>query len=117
MLWKPCGDRDCDATRFRIKTDGTIWIDGTTACVVDFKTGKRFSNEVKHAQQAQLYALGSALPYDEVEKIHTELWYLDQDELIAMAMTRAQALRFYESWNKKNEAMLSATSSCLSRTP
>ena len=77
----------------------------TTATVIDFKTGKRWGNEVKHAQQAQLYALGTALRYDEVQKIYTELWYVDQDELIPMTMTRAQALRFFKNWDDRNSMM------------
>lgn len=106
--WKPCGDRDWSTIKFRVKTDATIWLDGDTACVVDFKTGKRWGNEVKHAQQAQLYALGTALRYDEVQKIHTELWYVDQDELIPMTMTRSQALRFFKNWDDRNSMMLAS---------
>jgi hypothetical protein len=48
--WAVCGDRDWDAIRFRIKTDATVWLDPTTVVVIDFKTGKRWGNEVKHAQ-------------------------------------------------------------------
>lgn len=104
--WVPCGDREWDKIRFRIKADATIFLSDSEVVVVDYKTGKRWGNEVKHAQQAQLYALGAAIKYDSVEKIHTELWYLDQDEMFPMQMTRKQALRFFEGWDDRNIAML-----------
>jgi hypothetical protein len=105
--WAVCGDRDWDAIKFRIKTDATVWLDPTTVVVIDYKTGKRWGNEVKHAQQAQLYALGAALRYEEIQLIHTELWYLDQDEMIPMTMRRDQALRFFKNWDTRNTTMMS----------
>jgi hypothetical protein len=104
--WAVCGDRDWDNIRFRIKTDATVWLDPKTVVVIDFKTGKRWGNEVKHAQQAQLYALGAALRYEKIETIYTELWYLDQDEMVPMTMRRDQALRFFEGWDRRNNVMM-----------
>ncbi|MGH9890844.1 MAG: RecB family exonuclease [bacterium] len=104
--WAVCGDRDWDAIKFRIKTDATVFLTDTAVVVIDFKTGKRWGNEVKHAQQAQLYALGVALRYEEIETINTELWYLDLDEMHPMTMRRDQALRFFASWDTRNQALM-----------
>ena len=109
LNWAVCGDRDWDATKFRIKTDATVWLTDDTIVVTDYKTGKRWGNEVKHAQQAQLYALGAALRYDEIQQIHTELWYLDLDEMIPMTMRRDQALRFFKNWDERNRKMMECT--------
>lgn len=83
---------------------------GDIAYVIDHKTGRRYNNEVKHGMQAQLYALATALRYPEVQTIHTELWYLDQDEIVRITYTRKQALRFLEGWNNKMLKMTSAVS-------
>ena len=69
--------------------------------VIDYKTGKRWGNEVKHAQQTQLYALGTALRYDEIQNVYTELWYLDLDELVSMSMTRSQALTILQRMGRQ----------------
>ena len=83
-----------------------MWLTDTTIVVNDYKTGKRWGNEVKHAQQTQLYALGAVLRYNEIQHVYTELWYLDLDELVSMSMTRSQALRFFRGWDDRNSMML-----------
>lgn len=107
--WEPTHDRDFANIRFRIKTDLTVFVeDQTQAIVIDWKTGKRFGNEVKHAQQLQLYALGVALKFPNVQHITAELWYGDLNELHDMSATRDQALRFFKNWNDRNTRMMEA---------
>ena len=90
----------------RMKLDALIMPDPTEAVVVDYKTGRKFGNEVKHAQQTQLYAGTTALRYPKLEVIHTELWYTDQDELTRTTFLRPQALRFLPSFEKRGNALI-----------
>lgn len=103
--WMPCASDDWNAIYFRIITDITVFHTKAQATVIDYKTGRKFGNEVKHGQQAQLYQLGAFLRYPDLEEITTEIWYLDQDELATMEFTRAQGMRFFKHWNNRMEAM------------
>ena len=92
----------------RLKLDALYFITPTEAVVIDYKTGRKFGNEVKHAEQTQLYQLVTFLRYPQLEIVHTELWYLDQDELTSMTYMRHQGLRFQNKWNQRAAAMMNA---------
>ena len=77
----------------RVKADSVTWLTKHHVLVVDYKTGKRFGNEVKHGEQMQLYLLSILLRYPEVELVTVELWYTDLDELVPATFTRAHASR------------------------
>lgn len=91
----------------RIKLDVCVFLDPQTVVVIDYKTGKRFGNEVKHAEQTQLYQLAVFLRFPQVQKVITELWYTDQDELATMTYQRKQGLRFIKNWNNRMDRMTS----------
>jgi len=93
----------------RLKLDALVHIDKTEAIVIDYKTGKKFGNEVKHGEQLQLYALVSFLRHPELETVHAELWYLDVNEVTAIKFTRAQALRFRDRWHSRGTAITTCT--------
>lgn len=76
----------------------------------DYKTGKDGGNEVKHAQQLQLYALVSFLRFPELETVDAQLWYLDIGETTSQVFTRDQALRFKRNYDKKGIDIVSCTS-------
>lgn len=93
----------------RIMLDVVVFSpDGKTAVVIDYKTGKKYGNEVPHAQQTQLYALAVFLRFPDVEVVITELWYTDQDEITDMEFNRKQGMKFFKSWNAKMDKMTSA---------
>ena len=85
----------------RIKADLGVWMTPAHLVVVDIKTGRRVNNEVKHAKQVQLYQLGAFLRFPQLERVDTEIWYTDQDELYSMTYTRKQGLKFLKHWNDK----------------
>lgn len=93
----------------RIKCDAVVFMSPKWGVVVDYKSGKRWGNEVKHAEQMQLYQLGAFIKYPKLEKITVELWYTDQDELHAMEYRRDQGLRFAPGVEKRMMAMTSET--------
>ena len=75
------------------------------AIAIDYKSGKKFGNEIKHGEQLQLYQLVTFLRYPELEEVTTELWYLDVDEITSQTFTRAQGLRFQKAWERRGNAI------------
>jgi hypothetical protein len=95
-------------TWLRLKLDSIVFLTPQEAVVVDYKSGRRYGNEIKHAEQTQLYQLSAFLRYPQLEYVTTELWYLDQDEIAANTYTRAQGLRFRSTWDRRGNAMTTA---------
>lgn len=89
----------------RLKLDIMVRMSRTEAVVADLKTGRRIGNEIKHAEQTQLYQLVTFLREPELEKIHVELWYPDVDELHRQTYTRDQGLRFMRKFNERGNAL------------
>lgn len=93
----------------RSKLDAIVYHSEHEATVIDFKTGRKFGNEVKHGEQIQLYQLNAFARHPELEIVHTELWYLDQDEVTAKTFSRDQGLRFKRNWHNRGVAITTAT--------
>lgn len=94
----------------RIKADAVVHPEPGLAIVIDYKTGRKFGNEVKHAEQTQLYALAVCLREPTVEHIISELWYLDQDDITRIDISRKAAeTKFLKHFDKKARLMTSAT--------
>lgn len=93
----------------RVKLDALVFLSPTDAVVIDYKTGKRFRNEIKHAEQCQLYQLAAFLRYPKLQHITTELWYLDIDEVYTMKFRRDQGLRFFRNWEQRMINMTTET--------
>ena len=85
----------------RLKLDALVHLSSDQAIVIDYKTGRKFGNEVKHAQQLQLYALVAFLRYPELDTVDAQLWYIDANETTSQSFTRHQALRFMRSFEKR----------------
>lgn len=93
----------------RLKLDALVHISEVEAIAIDYKSGKKFGNEVKHAEQLQLYQLNTFLRYPKLEVVHTELWYLDVDDLTSATYTRTQGLRFKPNFDRRGSALTSCT--------
>ncbi len=102
--WEPVAWMSHD-TYMRIKTDVTVFPDPKTAVVIDYKSGRRFGNEIKHAEQMQIYQLGAFLRYPKLESIQVELWYTDQDEIDKRQYRRDQGLRFITNLERRLQAL------------
>lgn len=85
----------------RIKLDYFVRLDKTSGVVIDLKTGKRFGNEIKHAQQGQLYQLAAFLRDPQLQTVTVEFWYSDQDELHGQIYRRDQGMRFLKGIEKR----------------
>lgn len=96
----------------RLKLDAIVFHSDTHATVIDYKTGRKFGNEVKHAEQLQLYQLVAFMRYPKLEHVTAELWYLDQkdgENLTSLTFTRKQGLRFRDSFHRRGSALVGCT--------
>lgn len=93
----------------RVKADAVVYVALNKAIVIDYKTGRRFGNEVKHGEQVQLYAIATLIRDPVVDEVTVELWYIDLDELHSTTYTRNEALRYVQSFDKRIMKMLNAT--------
>ncbi len=86
----------------RMKADAVCFnANKTEAIVIDYKTGQKFGNEIKHGEQVQLYALATAIREPTVQKLTVELWYLDKDELTTVYYPRDHAVSFIKGFHKR----------------
>lgn len=104
--WKIC---DWKTGWFRVKADAVVRLNKKHAVVIDYKTGKRFGNEIKHGEQLQLYALSVLLREPKVERITAELWYFDQNELASYEVTQETGLHCLKGFDNRARKMTSAT--------
>ena len=98
--WAPTGYFDKDVW-VRLKLDALVKLDANSARVIDYKTGKKLGNEVKHMQQAQLYAVGTFLRYPEIDVIQTEFWYTDQGITTTKIYRRQQFLQYMKRFTER----------------
>ena len=101
--WEPTTWREA---WMRIKADVVVTLSPKHTLVVDYKTGRRFGNEVKHAEQLQLYSLAVFVRNPYVQEVTAELWYLDLDELASLYITRNQALTKYLKYYDRRARLL-----------
>lgn len=107
-------DKDWNVTTYktawvRIKLDARISKAKKHSVVVDYKTGKRFGNEIKHGEQVVIYGIAELLREPNVEIVDVELWYLDVDVLISTRFTREQLMRFLPGFEKRGAKITTAT--------
>lgn len=106
--WEPVNYKDYNNIWLRVIIDLLVFVSPTEAIVIDYKTGKRYGNEIKHGKQVQLYQLAAFERYPELEKVTTELWYTDQNELATMTFKRSQGLKFLKGYNERALRMTNA---------
>jgi CRISPR/Cas system-associated exonuclease Cas4 (RecB family) len=93
----------------RIKTDVWVSPDPSFGIVIDHKSGRKFGNEIKHTQQTQLYALGAFLRNPDLDRVTTEIWYVDQNDTLSLDYHRDNALKLVGSWERRAGRMLEDT--------
>jgi len=104
--WEICGWME-SRTWARIKLDALVREDEQSARVIDYKTGKKWGNEIGHSQQALLYAIATFVRYPSIEFVQTELWYLDKGETTVKTFTRAEATQFLPGFHARATRMTS----------
>lgn len=84
-----------------MKLDAFAQTSPTSARVIDYKTGKRYGNEVKHTEQGQVYQLATFLRFPELEQISVEFWYVDLGEKDIKQYSRAQGMAYFDKYNNR----------------
>lgn len=106
--WTPVAWNSADAW-CRMKLDAYVQTSPTTARVIDYKTGKRHGNEVKHTEQGQVYQLATLLRFPELEHVTVEFWYVDLGEKDVKQYSRAQGAAYFDKYNDRFVAMTDCT--------
>lgn len=107
--WNITGWTDPDVWA-RIKLDAIKHESPTSAVIYDWKSGRKFGNEMKHAQQLQLYAIGSFMRFPELEFVTGKMIYVDKNDELPASYTREEAMAFIDKWNRRGLEMTTATS-------
>ena len=99
--------------------DDTIWIakldvckfieDGLEAQIVDWKSGKKQGNEVKHADQIKTYVISAFARFENLTHVSCLLRYTDVKEESIIEMTRGQAMPFVPRLEARIAKMLNDT--------
>ena len=96
----------------RMKLDALHVTGPFSADAYDWKSGKKFGNEVAHAQQGQQYVIGTFMRRPELEHVTTRFVYVDQADCgppTVREYTRAKAMSMFKSINDRAIAMTTAT--------
>jgi len=84
--WFPC-DRDSRWAVYIPDVRATV---GDTTLTIDFKTGKKYGNEVKHFGQLQFYSVGDWCAKPTVSHHIGEIWYIDQKDIVPHQFSNTQ---------------------------
>lgn len=106
--WEACGWMDPKVWA-RVKLDAIVHENESSARVIDYKTGKKFGNEITHSQQGVTYAIATFFRFPLLESINTEFWYLDHGETLEQAYTRDEAMVFMPKLQQRAIEMTTAT--------
>lgn len=75
--------------------------DAKHAIVGDVKSGKSRYKTIEHIQQTQLYAATAVLRNADIEKVTSELWYVDEGHVLSKEYTAEQAMRFIGLFDRR----------------
>lgn len=110
--WNPSGYKDWENTIYRAKADATVYGPDNHIITIDFKTGKRDGNEIKHHEQCMEYAICQAMLNPEAQEFTLQLWYLDQprsdDNPFSEVFSRERVLSRFPDMKKRHESVINA---------
>jgi RecB family exonuclease len=92
--WAPCGFFEKGVVWGRSKLDVFHRLTPESARIIDYKTGKKFGNEVSHTQQGQLYMMTAFMRFPELEYVTVEFWYTDEGKKTTKQYVRDQMALF-----------------------
>jgi hypothetical protein len=109
LEWEPTAWTSNDAW-CRMKLDALVFSeDKGHARVIDYKSGKRHGNEIKHTEQGQIYQLATFLRYPDLQDITVEFWYTDLGEVDTKQYSRLQGTQYFAKYNDRLLAISSCT--------
>lgn len=112
-LWQPTGWFAPDIWA-RMKLD-VFWREGSSAHIIDHKSGRKFGNELKHSDQGLQYAVGAFKRYPTLEYAKVSFYYFDKGEVMTKAFSRDRAMVFLPRIEQRAFALTNATQEQLTR--
>lgn len=103
--WNLIDYKDWDNVIYRAVADISAKLSPTRVLVVDYKSGKKKGNEVKHHEQAMEYAVCEALTNPDLQIFNVEIWYMDQepgDNKLRRQFTRSQVLAGFQAMKTRH---------------
>lgn len=97
--WEPMKDPWSPDIYLRIKTDYVASLPGRVIKIVDYKTGR--VQDRGYEPQLELYAAGAVAMFEDVEKIITQLYFLDHYVSPQREYTAKEAKRFQAKWDER----------------
>lgn len=76
--------------------------------IIDYKTGRKFGNEMKHADQGLCYALHATHRFPMINTFQVEFWYIDQGQKMVRAFNRKQLSLLLVRYHNRAKAMTTA---------
>lgn len=98
--WSPCTWDDPELWG-RAKLDAFVREDETSARIIDYKTGQRYGNEMKHKDQGVTYALHAFHRYPDIDHFQIEFWYIDQGTKMVFSYGRPHLSIFLPLWHER----------------
>ena len=107
--WQPTGFFD-ENVWCRMKLDVLEFPEDSpeTAVIIDWKSGKKFGNEMKYNQQGQLYAIGTFVKYPEIQALKAQFLFTDTGEKMNCIYARDKLPPIITNFTKRGLAMTSA---------
>ena len=97
-------------TWLRVKLDAAVMHSETDATLYDWKSGKKFGNEMKHAQQAMLYAIAAFKRFDTLQHVTIKFVYVDHNTTpLVKTYSREKADIFVPKWEERAFKLTTAT--------
>ncbi len=82
----------------------------SSAVILDWKSGRKFGNELKHGEQGLHYAIGAFMKYPELDIIQTEFAYTDHGEYLKKIFNRERAMLHLPKIHERAIFMTTTTS-------
>lgn len=93
----------------RLKLDALVHVADDHCLIIDYKTGKKNGNEVKHTEQGQMYSVGTLARYPHLDGVTVEFWYTDQNETTVRTYTPEDIARFRNRFTERGLRVTSET--------
>jgi hypothetical protein len=108
--WASCTWKD-KALWCRMKLDVLLFDGEDSAYVIDYKSGKKFGNEIKHTDQGLSYAIGTIMRYPQIQTVQVEFWYTDlkKDNTLKKLFNRNQLMMLVPHLEERAHKMTSCT--------
>lgn len=110
--WTVCKNNDWARIWFIVKLDlFALYVASDTpdiARVIDWKTGKKKGNEIKHRDQLIAYAISALLRFPDLEQIEATLYYTDVGETTRILIDRLDCLKLFGALNRRLQHITNA---------